>query len=87
MTEAHPTASEEFERRIAAMSPAELEARRREIVVSANGQYENLTTDQLSELAYIVSSLRRRNSGPPKEAKVAGSKTKPKATLDSLLDV
>lgn len=77
-----------MEQRIAAMTALDLENRRREIVVAANGQYDNLTTEQLQELSYVTSALRRRNSGPPKEARVAGGKAaKPKATLDTLLDI
>ena len=74
-----------MEQKIAAMTPLDLENRRREIVTAANGKYDDLTTEMLQELAYITSSLRRRNSGPPKEAKTSGAK--PKATLDSLLDI
>lgn len=73
-----------MEQKIAAMTPLDLENRRREIVAAAKGDYDNLSTENLQELAYITSSLRRRNSGPPKEAKAAA---KPKATLDSLLDI
>lgn len=82
-----PPASElsELESRLAAMTPLELEARRRQIVESANGKYEALSTDDLRELAFIISTLRRRNSGPPKTPKVAGSKAKP--TIDNLLDL
>lgn len=75
-----------LESRLAAMSPLELEARRRQIVESANGKYEALSTDDLRELAFIVSTLRRRNSGPPKTAKVAGA-AKAKPTIDNLLDL
>jgi hypothetical protein len=78
-------ASLDLEQRLAALSPVELENRRREIVTSAAGQYEKLSTDDLNELAFITSTLRRRNSGPPK-AKAPGS-TKAKPTIDNLLDL
>lgn len=68
-----------------AMSPQELELRRREIAASAKGDYEALSTESLQELAFITSTLRRRSSGPPKVAKVPGTKAKP--TIDSLLDL
>lgn len=74
----------QMEEHLAAMSPVELENRRREIVTSAAGEYENLSTDMLNELAFITSTLRRRSSGPPKAAKGAA---KPKATIDTLLDL
>lgn len=64
------------------MSPQQLELRRREIVASANGDYEQLTDLALQELCLITSTLRRRNAGPPKEPKAAA---KPKS-LDALLD-
>lgn len=81
-----PPALNELESRLAAMTPLELEARRRQIVESANGKYEALSTDDLRELAFIVSTLRRRNSGPPKTPKVAGA-AKAKPTIDNLLDL
>jgi hypothetical protein len=55
-------------------SPAELEQRRRLIVTSLTTQYRgyddpNVPLDLLRELAFITSTLRRRNAGPPKKAK------------------
>lgn len=67
--------------RLAAMNPQELEARRRQIVDEAKGDYEAMTVPALEELAYITSTLRQRSAGPPK-AKAA---PKAKATLDDLL--
>lgn len=69
--------------KLSALSPLELEERRRQIVSGAKGDYESLSTESLQELAFITSTLRKRNAGPPKVTKVA----KPKATLDSLLDI
>lgn len=79
------TPSEELEQRLQAMTPMDLENRRREIVTSAQGNYESLTTERLHELAFITSILRRRNSGPPKTPKVAGA-AKSKPSIDSLVD-
>lgn len=73
-----------LELRLGSLSPMELEARRREIVASAKGDYEALSVEFLQELAFIVSTLRRKNAGPPRVARVAGSKPKP--NIDSLLD-
>lgn len=75
----------ELEVRLNALSPLELESRRRTIVESAKGKYEALSTDDLRELAFIVSTLRRRNSGPPKTTKAPSTKSKP--TIDNLLDL
>jgi hypothetical protein len=75
--------SEALMMKLNAMSPAELEERRRQIVASARGDYDSLKTEDLQELSYVTATLRRRNAGPPKATKAA----KPKATLDSLLDL
>jgi hypothetical protein len=66
--------------------PADLEARRREIVALARGNHENLDHELLHELAAITGVLRRKASGPPKVAKVAKEKKEKKgpATLDDL---
>jgi hypothetical protein len=74
----------ELEQKLSAMSPGELEARRRQIVETARGDYESLSVNDLQELSYIVSTLRRRNSGPPKTPKTTTPKSKP--TIDSLLE-
>ena len=58
----------------AKLAPVDLEARRRAIVTKANGQHDNLTIDELHELAAITGVLRRRASGPPKAAKANGTK-------------
>jgi hypothetical protein len=76
--------SSELEKRLAAMTPVELEERRRQIVASANGKYEALPTEQLQEMAFIVATLRRRNSGPPKSTNKPARKP---ATIDNLLDI
>lgn len=75
------TINVELEKRIVEMDALALENRRRAIVTGANGDFNALSTEQLQELAYIVSALRRRNSGPPKAAKPKAEK----ATIDSLL--
>lgn len=55
--------------RIEAMGPQQVEQRRNEIIAAAAGDYEKLSTEQLHELAFIASKLRRTNVGPPKEPK------------------
>jgi hypothetical protein len=52
-------------------TPAELEMRRREIVTSLTTQYRgyddpDVPIEILRELAVITSTLRRKNSGPPR---------------------
>lgn len=69
--------------RIDAMDLAQIEQRRNEILTSAQGNYESLSTEMLHELAYIASRLRRTNVGPPKEAKV--KKAAKKGTIDDIL--
>lgn len=69
--------------RVDALSDQEIELRRREIIEGAKGDYENLSDELLHELSYIAQSLRKRSSGPPKEAKVAGAaKTKKMGVSD-----
>lgn len=53
-----------------APNPAQLEQRRREIVLSLTTRYQGyddpeVPLDLLRELAFICSKLRRKNSGPP----------------------
>lgn len=57
------------------LAPADLESRRRAILVKANGQHDNLSIEELHELAGITTVLRRRASGPPKAAKAKGTRT------------
>lgn len=69
------------------LSPVELEERRRAILATIRTypqSYDdpNLPTELLRELSVIVSTLRRRNAGPPKTAKPKGPAPKP--TLDEL---
>jgi hypothetical protein len=52
-------------------TPTELEARRREIVVSLTTKYKgyddpDVPIDLLRELALLTSTLRRKNAGPPR---------------------
>lgn len=68
------------------MNPADLEARRREIVAIAAGNHENLNITILHELAAITGVLRRKASGPPKVVKTPGAK-KPKKVAASLDDL
>jgi hypothetical protein len=66
------------------MPPNDLEARRRAIVTKANGQHDNLTIDELHELAAITGVLRRRASGPPKAAKTPRNAKPAKPQLEDL---
>ena len=73
---------------LSALPPADLEARRRALVAKAAGNHDNLSIDDLHELAAITGVLRRKSSGPPKAAKaLGGSKRAAKpaaATIDDL---
>jgi hypothetical protein len=70
--------------RVDAMSVQQIEQRRTEILNKAAGDYEkNLTTDDLHELAYIASRLRKTQVGPPKEK--APVKAKAPKTIADLL--
>ncbi len=68
------------------IAPVDLEQRRRAIVAKAQGSHDNLSIEELHELAAITGVLRRRASGPPKTPKVKGeSRAKtPKAELGDL---
>lgn len=69
------------------MTPEQLDAERRRIVQSANGNYRDLSEEDLMKLAYITGTLRRRSSGPPKTPKAASTRgPKVKPTLDSIGD-
>ena len=67
-----------------AIPPVDLEQRRRAIVTKAAGQHDNLSIDELHELAAITGILRRRSSGPPKAKKLNG---KPKPVKMSIEDL
>lgn len=68
-----------------AMPPSDLENMRRAIVAKANGSHDNLSIDDLHQLAAITGVLRRRASGPPKAVKAKGERAKPaKADLGDL---
>jgi hypothetical protein len=69
--------------KLGAMSPQELELRRREIASKAQGDYENISIEHLEELAFITSTLRKRSAGPPKAPKP----TKGPKTLDDLANM
>lgn len=47
---------------------ADLEAKRATLIAKAKGDHENLTDDDLAELAIVTGVLRRKASGPPKAA-------------------
>lgn len=70
-----------------AIPPTDLETMRRNLVMKANGNHENLTIEDLHTLAAITGVLRRKASGPPKAVKTPGAKRAAKAapaTLDDL---
>jgi len=64
--------------------PVDLEARRRAIIAKAAGQHDNLSIDELHELAGITGVLRRRSSGPPKTKPTKSPKANGKATVEDL---
>jgi hypothetical protein len=66
------------------IAPVDLEARRRTIVLKAAGQHDNLTIDELHELAAITGVLRRRASGPPKAVKPKSPRANAKPALADL---
>jgi hypothetical protein len=47
------------------LAPVDLEQRRRAIIAKANGQHDNLTIDELHELAAITGAVRRVRLRPP----------------------
>ena len=67
----------------ASLPPVDLESRRRAIVAKAAGQHDNLSFEELRELAAITSVLRRRSSGPPKAPRAKAAKPA-KPTLEDL---
>lgn len=66
------------------IAPVDLESRRRAIVTKAAGQHDNLSIDELHELAAITGVLRRRASGPPKAVKAPRTKSNGKPALMDL---
>jgi hypothetical protein len=68
----------------AAMDHVTLESERRQLVLKANGNHDNLDIEDLRKLAAITAVLRRRSSGPPKAAKTSKAKAKGPATADDL---
>jgi hypothetical protein len=68
----------------AKLPPNDLEARRRAIVAKAAGQHDNLTIDELHELAAITGVLRRRASGPPKAPRPKAPAKAARPTIEDL---
>ena len=67
------------------IAPVDLEAKRRALVAKAAGQHDNLSIEELHELAAITGVLRRRSSGPPKAVKAKAAKAaKVEASLADL---
>jgi hypothetical protein len=70
-----------------AMSPAQLEQRRRELVAKIAAlprSYKDAATEDLQELAFLTGSLRRKTAGPPKETKRTKRSSGPAASIDDL---
>lgn len=68
------------------LEPGELEQIRRAIMTKYGDNYKDMTDDDLARLYRVTSVLRRRTSGPPKDARKSATATrvKPKST-DELL--
>ena len=66
--------------------PAELESRRRAIITKAAGLHDNLSIDELHELAALTGVLRRRASGPPRPTTRTKSTTM-KPSRPSVMDL
>jgi len=69
------------------VDPVRLEARRREIILDLTTKYRGyddpeVPMDLLRELAFITSTLRRRQSGPPRRKSAANGRAK--FTVDDL---
>lgn len=68
-------------------SPAELHARRQEIVIEISGlprKHDDAPTILLQELAFITGALRRKTAGPPKTARTSKRTVEPKLDTDVL---
>jgi hypothetical protein len=68
-------------------TPAELEQRRREIILSLTTTYSgyddpDVPLELLQQLAIITSTLRRKNAGPPRTKRQTNGKAK--LTIDDL---
>lgn len=75
-----PKTAEELFPELAALSPAELSARRSSLIGDAS-TYSELNDAQLTELSAVITLLKRGSSGPPKLT----TKGKPKPTVDDVL--
>lgn len=64
------------------IAPVDLEQRRRAIIAKAAGQHDNLSIDELHELAAITGVLRRRASGPPRATRTKASKPAKPSIMD-----
>lgn len=69
------------------MPPSDLEARRKALVLKAAGNHDNLSLEDLHELAAITGVLRRKASGPPKEVKIKTPRKAAKAEPAALDDL
>jgi hypothetical protein len=58
------------------LSPAEIEAKRVELVIKGNGDWQNLNADDLHVLAMLTATLRRRSAKPPKAPKEKSARQK-----------
>ena len=64
------------------MSTIDLESRRRAIVTKGAGSHDNLSLEDLHELAAVTGVLRLKASGPPKAAKPKRVKAGPTSLED-----
>lgn len=74
---------------LSSLTPSELEQRRRDIVLSFQTQYRGvddptIPMDLLHQLAFITTTLRRRNAGPPKVKRTPAAKGGRVGTVDDL---
>lgn len=70
-----------------ALSPAQLEQRRRELIAEIAKlprSYKDAATEVLQELAFLTGTLRRKTAGPPKETKRTKRSNGPAASIDDL---
>jgi hypothetical protein len=62
------------------LSFVELDERRRELTSRGDA----ISTDELSELVYVLTRLRRKNSGPPKKIAKTSRSIKTKISAEDL---
>lgn len=83
MVDAPATEAPEAEVNFDNLTPQDIEALRAELVVKSNGNWKNLSTEDLHVLAMLTMAMRRRSAKPPKQPK--DKSAKPKANLQDIL--